>query len=107
MSYDNPTNNVSSNINHKNIQQERTTHDSLYRLADYELPLKYDLEGLYRTDDWKSTNSYKGELVNAYDTKVGYKTLYLRLFYALYIRPNDNDNGHLLYRLYTDQILVT
>ena len=69
--------------------------------------MNYDLEELYRTDDWKSTNSHKGELVIAYNTKVGYKTLYPRVFYALYIRPNDVDNRHLIYRLSTDQILVT
>ena len=62
---DNPTNNVYSNINHKNVQQERTTHNSLYHLANSELQLNYDLEDLYRTDDWKSTNSHKGELVIA------------------------------------------
>ena len=30
-----------------------------------------------------------------------------KVFYALYIRPNDADNRHLIYRLSTDQILVT
>ena len=25
----------------------------------------------------------------------------------MYVRPNDDGNGHLIYRLYTDQILVT
>ena len=34
---DNPTNVVYSNINHKNVQHERTTHNSLYCLADSEL----------------------------------------------------------------------
>ena len=68
--------------------------------------MNYALEELYRTDDWKSTNRHKGELVIAYNNEVGYKTLYPRVFYALYIRPNDVDNGHLIYRLSIDQISV-
>ena len=69
--------------------------------------MNYDQEESYRTDDWKSTNSHNSELVIAYDNKVGNKTLHPRLFYALYIRPNDIGNGYLIYRLSTDQILVT
>lgn len=103
----NPTNDVYSNINHKNVQQEQTTHNSLYHLLNSELQLNYDLEDLYRTNNWKSTNSHKGELVIAYDNKVGNKTLHPMVFYALYIRPNDIGNGHLIYRLSIDQILVT
>ena len=94
---DNPTNIVYSNINHKNVQHVQTTYDSLYRLADYELQLKYDLEELCRTNDSKSANSHKGELIIAYNTKVGYKTLHPKVFYALYIRPNDVDNRDLIY----------
>ena len=81
----NPTNIAYNKINYKNIQPERTTHDSLYRLANYELQLNYDLEELYRTNDWKSTNSHNGELVIAYNNKVGNKTLHPRVFYALYL----------------------
>ena len=29
------------------------------------------------------------------------------MFYALYIKPNDIGNGHLIYRLSTDQVLIT
>ena len=43
----------------------------------------------------------------AYNYKVGNKILRPRVFYALYIRQSDNSNGHLVYRLSTDQILVT
>ena len=52
-------------------------------------------------------DSHKGELVIASDNKVGNKTLRLRVFYTLYVRPNDNGNRHLIYRLSTDQIVVT
>ena len=90
------------NDNPTNVVYSWTTNDSLYRLADYELQLNYDLEKLYRTDDWKSTNSHKGKLVIAYYTTVGYKTLHPRVFYALYIGPNDVDNRHLIHRLSTD-----
>ena len=69
--------------------------------------MNYDLEDLYRTNGWKSTNSHEGELVIAYNNKVRNKTLRPREFYALYIRPNDIGNGHLVYRLSTYQILVT
>ena len=103
---DNQTNDMYSNINHKNVQQEQTTHNSLYRLANSKLQWSYDLEDLYKTNDWKSTNSHKRELFIAYDNKVGNNALRQRVFYALYIRPSDNGNGHLIYRLSTDQILV-
>ena len=48
---DNLTNDVYSNTNHKNVQQEQTTHHSLYPLANSELQLNYDLEDLYGTND--------------------------------------------------------
>ena len=48
---DNPSIDVYSNINHKNVQQEMTIHSSLYHLAYSELQLNYDLEESYRTDD--------------------------------------------------------
>ena len=99
---DNPTNDVYSNINHKNVQQKRNIYNSVYHLANFELQLNYDLEESYRTDDWKSTNSHNGELVIAYNDKVGNNTLHVRVFYALYIRANDIDNGHLIYRISTD-----
>ena len=54
-----------SNTNHKNVRQEHTTHNSLYSLANSELQLKYDLEDPYGTDDWKSTNYQKNELIIA------------------------------------------
>ena len=69
--------------------------------------MNYDLEELYKTDDWKITKSHKGELVIPYDNKNGNKTLRPRVFYALYIKQNDIGNGYLIYRLSTDQILVT
>ena len=95
-------------INHKNVQHEPTIHNSLYSLTNPELQLNYDLEAPYRTNDWKSTNSHKGELVIAYNNKVENKTLHPRVFYALYIKPDvDISKGHLIYRLSTDQILVT
>ena len=100
--WDNPPNDLYSNTNHKNAQQEQTTHHSLYRPANSELQLKYDLEDPYGTNDWKSTSSHKGELVIAYNNIVGNKTLSPRVFYVLYIRPSDNGNGHLTYRLSMD-----
>ena len=76
-------------------------------LADNELQLNSDLKDPNEADDWKSTNSHKGELVIAYDTKAGNNALRPRIFYALYVGTNNNGNGHLIYKLSTDQILVT
>ena len=90
-----------------NRSRLQCTHTSLYHLADSKLQLNYDLEEWYKTDDWKSTNSHKDKLVIAYDNKVGNRTLHPRVFYALYIRPNNIRHGHLIYRLSTYQILVT
>ena len=45
---DNPINVMYSNINHKNVQQERTTHNSLYRLANSKLQFNYDIKEVYR-----------------------------------------------------------
>ena len=42
----------------------------------------------------KNRNSHKGELVIAYNTKVGNNTLRPRAFYVLHIKPNDDGNGH-------------
>ena len=96
-----------SNIDYRNVQQEQTSHNGLYALADTELQLSSDLEDPNQADGWKSTNSEKGELVIAYDTNTGNNTLRPRIFYELYIGPNNEGNGHLIYKLSIDQILVT
>ena len=54
-----------------------------------------------------STDSYKGELIIAYNNKIGNETLCPRTFYALYVKSNQEGNGHLIYRLDKDQIVVT
>ena len=92
-----------NDIDHHNVDQKQTNHNSLYTVANNELQLNSDLEDL----DWNSTDSHEGEPVIVYDNKVGNKTLRTRTFYALYVRPNDNGNGHLIYRISTDQIIVT
>ena len=97
------TDDVQNNIDHHNVNQKQTNHNSLYTLANNKLQLSSDLEDL----DWNSTNSHKGELVIVYDNKVGNKTLRPREFYALSVRPNENGNGHLIYRLSTNQIVIT
>ena len=43
----------------------------------------------------------------AYNNNAGSNTLYPRTFYALYIGPNDNDIGHLIFKLSTQQLLTT
>ena len=96
-----------NNIDCHNVQQEQTIHNSLCTLADNELHLNSDLEDSNEADDWKSTNSHKGELVIAYDSKAGSNTLHPRVFYVLYIKPDGDSKGHLIYKLSADQILVT
>ena len=43
----------------------------------------------------------------AYDTNARKNTQCPRTFYALYIRPNNNGNDHLIYKLSTKQIIIT
>ena len=66
-----------------------------------------DLEDPNKADAWKSTNSHEVELVIAYNINTVNNALCPRIFYALYIGPNNNGNGCLIYKLSTDQILVT
>ena len=69
---------VYNNIDYHNVQQEQTNHNSLYTLTDNKLQLSSDLEDPNEANDWKSSNSHKGELVIAYDTKdVGIPTIIL------------------------------
>ena len=103
----NLTNNVYSNTNHQNVQQEQNTHNSLYTLVNYKLQLNSDLEDSNGTDYWKSTNRDKNELIIAYDNKARNNTLHPKVFYALYINPNGDNNGHLIYDLSRDKIVVT
>ena len=104
---DHSTNDLSddayNHIDHDSEYLKQTNHNNLYTLADNELQLSSDLEDL----DWNSTNSHKGELLIAYDNKVRYRTPHPRAFYALYVRPNEEGRGHLIYRLSTDKIVVT
>ena len=69
--------------------------------------MNYDLEDQYGTDDWKSTNYHKNELIVAYNNKARNNTLHPKLSYALYIKPNDDNNGHSIYDLSRDNIVVT
>ena len=65
------------------------------------------LEDRNKTYDWKTKNNHEDELVMAYDTNAGSNTLYPRTLYALYIGPNNNGIGHLVFKLSTKQILTT
>ena len=102
----NLTNGVYNNINCQKIQQKQTTHNSLYALVDHKLQLSSDLEDPNGADDWKSTNSHKSELVITYNNKTGNNTLHPKVLYIVYWTNGDN-NGHLIYKLSTNQILVT
>ena len=90
---DDLTDDMYNNIDHQTAQQKQTNHNSLYILADNELQSSSDLEDQNEAVDWKSRNSHKGELVVAYNNKVENRTLRPRIFYVLYVRPNDDGNG--------------
>ena len=45
-------NDVYSNTNYQNVQQEQTTHNSLYTLPNYKLKLSSELKDPNRVDDW-------------------------------------------------------
>ena len=102
-SSDDITDDMYNNIDHHNVDQKHTNHNSLYTLADNKIQLSSDLED----HNWNSIDSHEGELIIAYENIFGNKTLRPRVFYALYVRPNDNGNRHLMYRLSTSQIVVT
>ena len=92
-----------SHIDHDNVDWKQTNLNSLYTVANNELQLSSDLEDL----DWNSKDSHGGGLIIAYDNKFRCKTLHLRAFYTLYVRPNEESNWHLIYSLSTDQIVIT
>ena len=88
---------------HDNANQKQTINRNIYTVTDNKLQSSSDLEDL----DWDSTDSHIGELIIAYDNEIGNKILCLRIFYALYVKLNQENNGHLVYRLDKDQIVVT
>ena len=59
------TDDMYNNIDHHNVHQKQTNHNSLYTLANNELQLSSDSENQNEGFDWNSTNSHKGELVIA------------------------------------------
>ena len=65
-----------------------------------------DIEDPNKTNNWKNTNNYEGKLVIAYNTNAETNTLHSRTLYALYMKPNDNSDGHLKLKLSTNQILL-
>ena len=48
-----------------------------------------------------------GELVLAYDVRANNKTSRPRVFYTLYIGPNDGGTGHSVFKLSTKQMIIT
>ena len=96
-------NDMYSHIGHDNVDQKQITNDNLYNLADNKLQLSSDLENF----DWNNTDSHKDKLIIAYNNKVRNKTLFPKTFYALYVEPNQEGNGHLIYSLDKDQTVVT
>ena len=104
---DDLANDVYNNIDYQTTQQKQTNHNSLYTLAENKIQSGSDLEDQNKAIDWKSTNGHEGELVIVYNNKVENRTLQPRVFYALYVRLNNDGNGYLIYRLSTDQIFAT
>ena len=97
-----------SNIeDHENRHEQTNWNDSFYTLVDNEIQSRPQLEDPNETNDWKTTDNYQGELFMDYDTNTGNNTLRPRTFYVLYIGPNDNSIGHLIFKLSTKQISIT
>ena len=94
---------IYSDTAHNNTNQRQTTGCNVYTITDNQLQSSSDLEDL----DWDSTNSHTSELIIAYNNKTRNKILYPRTFYALYVKPNREESGHLVYRLDKDQVVVT
>ena len=69
--------------------------------------MNYDLEDPNGANDWKSRNCHKRELIIVYDNKARNNTLHPKVFYALYIKQNDDNNSHLIYDLSRDKIVIT
>ena len=91
-----------NNTENQEDQQERTNGtNSSYTVIDNEIASGKQLEVLNDTNDCRTIDNYEGELVMAYDNNVGKYTLHPRTFYALYIGPNDNGKGHLIFKLST------
>ena len=95
-----------NNIEDHEIQQGQTNRNSFYTLVDNKLQSSSHLEDPNETNDWNTTNNHEGELFIADDTNAGNNTLRPRTFYTLYIGPNYNGNGHLIFKPSTNQILV-
>ena len=90
-------------IDHDNLNPKQTNYHNLYTFTNDKIHLRSDIEDL----EWTSTDSHKGELIIAYNNNIGNKTLCPRTFYVLYIKLHQEGNGHLIYRLDKDQIIVT
>ena len=97
------TDDIYNNIDHNNVNRKQTYHHNLYTFANNKLHLRSDIKDL----DLNSTDSHKGELIIAYNNNFENKTLCPRTLYTLYVKPNEEGNGHLVYRLDKDQIVVT
>ena len=91
-----------SNIEYHETQHEQTNrNNSFYILVDNELNSSAKLEDPKETYDWKTTNNHEGVPVMAYNTNAKNNILHPRTFYAWYIGPNDNNIGHLIFKLST------
>ena len=101
---DNNNNNIE---NHEVQQKQIDWHNRLYNLVKYELQSSPKLEDQNKTNAWKTTNKHEGGLVMIYNNNARNKTLYPRVFYALYIGQNNSGNGHLIFKFSTKQILIT
>ena len=104
----NLTNDYYSNIVDHETQHKRTNqNNNEYTLAENKIQSSHQLENQNETNDFKTTNKHGGGLVMAYNNNAKSNTLYPRSFCALYIGPNDNGAGHLIFKLSTKQILTT
>mmetsp|Transcript_38260 Transcript_38260/g.43175 ORF Transcript_38260/g.43175 Transcript_38260/m.43175 type:complete len:111 (-) Transcript_38260:36-368(-) len=94
-----------TNDDYSNIEDRETQHkpanqnNNVYTLVKDKLQSSHQLEDQNETNDLKTINKHEGGLMMAYDNNAKSNALYLRIFYALYIGPNNNGAGHLIFKL--------
>ena len=69
-----------------------------YTLVDNRLQSISHLEDSNKINDYKTSKNYEGDLCMAYNTNTETSELYHKTFDVLYIGPDDNDIGHLIFK---------
>ena len=63
--------------------------------------------GQNEANSWTTTDKHEAELEMVYNKNASNKTLHPRIFYTLYIGPNDSGTSHLVFKLSTKHPFTT